>query len=105
MAKTAKKTAKPKARPHKAAPKTAKPAKATKKASPKAEAPPVEESTVAVPATSNLPERLLTLSFLRDDGEFCVRLEKNSGTMTELKNRSPDLLLRMVAGELEDLLG
>lgn len=50
-------------------------------------------------------DRLLTLSFLRDGDEFCVRLEMASGQITEFKNRSPDQLLTMVAGELEDLLG
>lgn len=67
----------------------------------------------AVPATSEPllgqrlkgDDRLLTLSFLRDGDEFCVRLELANGQITEFKNRSPDQLLTMVAGELEDLLG
>jgi hypothetical protein len=58
-----------------------------------------------VPPRPKLDDRLLTLSFLRDGDEFCVRLELANGQITEFKNRSPDQLLTMVAGELEDLLG
>jgi hypothetical protein len=104
MPKSVKKGAKSKPKSRKAAPKATKPVKTAKKATPKAE-PPTETVEAVSPVPPTFPEHLLTLSFLRDDGEFCVRLEKNTGTMTELKNRSPDLLLRMVAGELEDLLG
>ncbi len=34
-----------------------------------------------------------------------ARLETDAGHITELKNRSLDQLLTLVAGELEDLLG
>jgi hypothetical protein len=47
---------------------------------------------------------VLSLSFLRDGDEFLARLETDSGQITELKNRSLDQLLTLVAGELEDLL-
>ncbi len=54
-----------------------------------------------------LPEgrrHVLSLSFVRDGDEFYARLETDSGHITELKNRSLDQLLTLVAGELEDLL-
>ena len=47
---------------------------------------------------------VLSLSFVRDGDEFMARLETDSGHITELKNRSLDQLLTLVAGELEDLL-
>jgi hypothetical protein len=47
---------------------------------------------------------ILSLSFLRDGDEFMARLETDAGQITELKNRSLDQLLTLVAGELEDLL-
>ncbi|MCI4366854.1 MAG: hypothetical protein L3K08_03790 [Thermoplasmata archaeon] len=47
---------------------------------------------------------VLSLSFLRDGDEFLARLETDAGQITELKNRSLDQLLTLVAGELEDLL-
>jgi hypothetical protein len=47
---------------------------------------------------------VLSLSFLRDGDEFMARLETDSGQITEMKNRSLDQLLTLVAGELEDLL-
>jgi len=47
---------------------------------------------------------MLSLSFVRDGDEFLARLETDSGHITELKNRSLDQLLTLVAGELEDLL-
>jgi hypothetical protein len=47
---------------------------------------------------------VLSLSFLRDGDEFLARLETDSGQITELKNRSLDQLLTLVASELEDLL-
>lgn len=34
-----------------------------------------------------------------------ARLESDSGQITELKNRSLDQLLTLVASELEDLIG
>ncbi|MCI4323745.1 MAG: hypothetical protein L3K03_06980 [Thermoplasmata archaeon] len=47
---------------------------------------------------------LLSLSFLREGDEFLARLETGTGQITELKNRSLDLLLRLAADELEDFL-
>jgi hypothetical protein len=47
---------------------------------------------------------VLSLAFVRDGDEFLARLETDSGHITELKNRSLDQLLTLVAGELEDLL-
>jgi hypothetical protein len=49
-------------------------------------------------------QHLLSLSFLRDGDEFLARLETDGGQITEMKNRSLDQLLTLVAGELEDLL-
>jgi hypothetical protein len=53
---------------------------------------------------TDLTQHLLSLSFLRDGDEFTARLETRTGQITELKNRSLDQLLTLVAGELEDLL-
>jgi hypothetical protein len=47
---------------------------------------------------------VLSLSFVRDGDEFLARLETDAGQITELKNRSLDQLLTLVASELEDLL-
>ncbi|MFY9716405.1 MAG: hypothetical protein WAK40_00490 [Thermoplasmata archaeon] len=47
---------------------------------------------------------VLSLAFVRDGDEFLARMETDSGHITELKNRSLDQLLTLVAGELEDLL-
>ncbi len=47
---------------------------------------------------------VLSLSFVRDGDEFLARLETDGGHITELKNRSLDQLLTLVASELEDLL-
>jgi outer membrane biosynthesis protein TonB len=47
---------------------------------------------------------VLSLSFVRDGDEFLARMEQDSGQITELKNRSLDQLLTLVASELEDLL-
>ncbi len=47
---------------------------------------------------------VLSLSFVRDGDEFMARLETDAGQITELKNRSLDQLLTLVASELEDLL-
>jgi len=49
-------------------------------------------------------KHLLSLSFVRDGDEFLARLETDAGHITELKNRSLDQLLTLVASELEDLL-
>ncbi|HEY6238282.1 MAG TPA: hypothetical protein VIZ68_03750 [Thermoplasmata archaeon] len=61
----------------------------------------------AEPAPARLGDgrrHLLSLSFLREGDEFLARLETDAGQITELKNRSLDQLLMLVAGELEDML-
>jgi hypothetical protein len=61
----------------------------------------------APPLEVPLPDgrrHVLSLSFVRDGDEFLARLETDSGHITELKNRSLDQLLTLVASELEDLL-
>jgi hypothetical protein len=64
-----------------------------------------EAATSSVPARAGDSRRhVLSLSFLRDGDEFLARLETDSGHITELKNRSLDQLLTLVANELEDLL-
>lgn len=102
--------ARPAARP---TPKKAKPAakkpvakapaasKPAAKASSKPVAPPLPELSVLLPGGRR---HVLSLSFLRDGDEFLARLETDAGQITELKNRSLDQLLTLVAGELEDLL-
>lgn len=91
------KAAKPVAKPAAKSPPKA-PTKTSGKGS-AAAAPPVE------PPRSPLGrEHVLSLSFLRDGDEFLARLETDAGQITELKNRSLDQLLTLVAGELEDLL-
>ncbi len=92
--KSAKSPAKATARPSR--PPAAKPA-----AAPKPVSPPVPELNVPLPGGRR---HVLSLSFLRDGDEFLARLETDSGQITELKNRSLDQLLTLVAGELEDLL-
>ncbi len=79
----------------------AKPAKKAAPAAPKAAAAPVPELNLPLPGGRR---HLLSLSFVRDGDEFLARLETDSGHITELKNRSLDQLLTLVAGELEDLL-
>lgn len=49
-------------------------------------------------------QHVLSLAFVRDGDEFLARLETDAGQITELKNRSLDQLLTLVASELEDLL-
>jgi hypothetical protein len=121
------KTRRPPARPHRALPKAkpkAKPTSPPKKAAgaPKRSAAPAPKSSkrpAATPSKAAAPaaarpesaiprpdarRHVLSLSFLRDGDEFLARLETDSGQITELKNRSLDQLLTLVAGELEDLL-
>jgi len=57
-----------------------------------------------LPPPSVTPQLVLSVSFVRDGDEFMARLESFGGHITELKNRSLDQLLTLVAGELEDLL-
>jgi hypothetical protein len=105
----------------KPAPKVAAPKKAVAKPAPKIPAKPAASKAPAAkhpaskpaPAGSKLPstpprgdgrQHVLSLSFVRDGDEFMARLETDAGQITELKNRSLDQLLTLVAGELEDLL-
>lgn len=98
----------PSARPKpKALPKPAKkPAATAKPAKPKESKPaaPKSEPPAVPPRSGDSRRHVLSLSFLRDGDEFLARLESDSGQITELKNRSLDQLLTLVAGELEDLL-
>jgi hypothetical protein len=75
------------------------PAKTAKPAPPPPE--PATELEVPLPGGRR---HVLSLAFVRDGDEFLARLETDSGHITELKNRSLDQLLTLVAGELEDLL-
>ncbi len=61
---------------------------------------------VAIPVVRRSDGRVhvLSLSFVRDGDEFLARMETDSGQITELKNRSLDQLLTLVASELEDVL-
>jgi hypothetical protein len=79
------------------------PAKPPSKSGTKKGAEPAAEST-AIPLRGDGRRHLLSLSFLRDGEEFTARLETDAGQITELKNRSLDQLLTLVASELEDLL-
>jgi len=67
---------------------------------------PVALPPVVAPVFRSIDGRrhVLSLSFLRDGDEFMARMESDSGQITELKNRSLDQLLTLVASELEDLL-
>jgi len=88
----------PKAKP---APKSA--PKPAPKSAPKPAAPKEPEPQLQVPLPGGR-RHVLSLSFVRDGDEFLARLETDGGHITELKNRSLDQLLTLVAGELEDLL-
>jgi hypothetical protein len=88
---------------------------AAKKPAPRAAAPKPKASGSAKTATRPEPEvvvpprptgriHVLSLSFVRDGDEFLARMESDGGQITELKNRSLDQLLTLVASELEDLL-
>jgi hypothetical protein len=95
-----------KAAPRPAKPKTpqARPPPPKSHATPKPAAAPKErELELAVPLPGGR-RHVLSLSFVRDGDEFLARLETDGGHITELKNRSLDQLLTLVAGELEDLL-
>jgi hypothetical protein len=71
----------------------------------KAKAPaPAAARPESAPPRPDARRHVLSLSFLRDGDEFLARLETDAGQITELKNRSLDQLLTLVAGELEDLL-
>jgi hypothetical protein len=99
---------------HRPASRHAKPKKSARsvpaKPAAKASRPPAAKSApaaAAAPLEVPLPEgrrHVLSLSFVRDGDEFMARLETDAGHITELKNRSLDQLLTLVASELEDLL-
>jgi hypothetical protein len=96
------KAAKPKP---KVAAKPAKPAKPSKGAAKPKSEPEAPKSEPVIPARfAESRYHVLSLSFVRDGDEFMARLETDAGQITELKNRSLDQLLTLVAGELEDLL-
>ncbi len=67
----------------------------------KVESRPAPELALSLPGGRR---HVLSLSFVRDGDDFLARLESDGGQITELKNRSLDQLLTLVAGELEDLL-
>lgn len=91
-------TAAPKARP------AAKPVAKGATAPAKAATGPTEPATLAPPRPGDSRRHVMSLSFLRDGDEFMARMETDTGQITELKNRSLDQLLTLVASELEDLL-
>jgi hypothetical protein len=106
------------ARPSRPAAKKPAPKKsAPKKPAPRAAAAKPKAGGSSKPATKSKPEpevvapprptgriHVLSLSFVRDGDEFLARMETDGGQITELKNRSLDQLLTLVASELEDLL-
>ena len=96
------KPTKPKPKP--AAKPAAKPSATKARPAPKPATVPKEpEPELQVPLPGGR-RHVLSLSFVRDGDEFLARLETDGGHITELKNRSLDQLLTLVAGELEDLL-
>jgi len=86
-----------------AKPAPAKPKPTAKSAKPSSTPPAPPEAELEVPLPGGR-RHVLSLAFVRDGDEFMARLETDSGQITELKNRSLDQLLTLVAGELEDLL-
>ncbi len=88
--------------------KPVKPAAKTARRTPPPPKKPVAAPVVKVPELEvPLPggrRHILSLSFVRDGDEFLARLETDAGHITELKNRSLDQLLTLVASELEDVL-
>ena len=107
----AKSKPKPKGKPAKpAAPSKSKsPAKPAAKptAPPKGKARPPAPEEEAMPVAvrpGDSRRHVMSLSFLRDGDEFLARMETDTGQITELKNRSLDQLLTLVASELEDIL-
>jgi hypothetical protein len=86
------------------------PSKHAHRAPPKAPPKPAASVTPTAPEPT-LPPRnpdershVLSLSFVRDGDEFLARIETDRDQIIELKNRSLDQLLTLVASELEDLL-
>jgi hypothetical protein len=66
--------------------------------------PPAEAAAARPPPGPDERRHVLSLSIVRDGDEFMARLETDTGQITELKNRSLDQLLTLVASELEDQL-
>ncbi|MCI4330484.1 MAG: hypothetical protein L3K19_01370 [Thermoplasmata archaeon] len=89
------------AKPSKPSPKPSKPVGKPTGGSAPAKPP---AAPVGPPRSPDARRHVLSLSFLRDGDEFMARLETDAGQITELKNRSLDQLLTLVANELEDLL-
>jgi hypothetical protein len=112
MAKAAKTKSTSSPRPAKAPPKKSSPKPGSKGPPRPAERPGSKTTSPKVAPTAPAPtlpsgdarRHVLSLSFLRDGDEFLARLETDAGQITEMKNRSLDHLLSLVAGELEDLL-
>lgn len=98
----------PKSRPSghhpKPAPRPSKPSAPARPSAAAKTAPAPETALPPPPPNGSQRRHVLSLSFLRDGDEFLARLETDSGQITEMKNRSLDQLLTLVAGELEDLL-
>jgi hypothetical protein len=101
----------PRSAPKKAAkPAAKKPGAAKERPRPAAAVKPSEKETLVAPVSIPIVRRadgrvhVLSLSFVRDGDEFMARMESDAGQITELKNRSLDQLLTLVASELEDLL-
>ena len=82
------------------------PAKAGAGSSSKPSGKATASAVAAIPQVRRADGRahVLSLAFVRDGDEFLARMETDAGQITELKNRSLDQLLTLVASELEDLL-
>jgi hypothetical protein len=80
------------------------PSKSKASGSAKSAPKPKPEPEVVIPPRPTGRIHVLSLSFVRDGDEFLARMETDGGQITELKNRSLDQLLTLVASELEDLL-
>jgi hypothetical protein len=102
----ARKAAAPKKAPPKKAPARKTGAPRPSAAGTKSSAKPRAELAAPVPPVRRADGRVhvLSLAFVRDGDEFMARLETDGGQITELKNRSLDQLLTLVASELEDVL-
>jgi hypothetical protein len=84
---------------------SAKPARpSVPKSAPKPAPPAPAPVAVVLPRNPDERVHVLSLSFVRDGDEFLARIETNRDQIIELKNRSLDQLLTLVASELEDLL-
>ncbi|MGA8303928.1 MAG: hypothetical protein WA691_01735 [Thermoplasmata archaeon] len=86
------------------APKSSHKAGASATAKPSAKSKPAPAAAIPVVRRADGRTHVLSLSFVRDGDEFLARMETDAGQITELKNRSLDQLLTLVASELEDLL-